>query len=60
MYTILAYTVARSQELLEMAVRGADGPGLSVLDVIPGSFSRADGWAARCAARAEELKVHFC
>lgn len=40
-----------------MAVRGADGPGLSVLDVIPESFSRADGWAARRAARAEELKV---
>jgi hypothetical protein len=57
LHTRLTQTMALWQELLEMAVRGADGPGLSVLDVIPGSFSRADGWAARCAARAEELKV---
>ena len=35
------------QELLEMAVRGIDGPGLFIMDVLPDAFAGADCWEVR-------------
>lgn len=33
----------RRRELRELAVRGVDGPGMHILDVLPNSFARTEG-----------------
>ena len=34
------------QELRELAVRGVDGPGMHILDVLPRAFPNAPGGSA--------------
>lgn len=51
----LCFYCASHQELREMALRGVDGPGLHILDVLPGSFAAAPGGEAAAAARRAEV-----
>ena len=34
---------AAEQELREMAIRGVDGPGLHILDVVPWDYEKLEG-----------------
>lgn len=40
---LFCYRRACSQELRELALRGVDGPGMHILDVLPNSFPTAPG-----------------
>lgn len=47
----LCYYCASHQELRELAVRGIDGPGMHIFDVLPDSFNNAPGAAEAVAKR---------
>ena len=42
-----------AQELREMAVRGTDGPGLHILDVLAEDFKHVEGFEAALLNRGE-------
>ena len=46
---------ASHQEIREMALRGVDGPGMHILDVLPNSFQKVDGIEAVVAKRKSEV-----
>ena len=48
---LLLLPVLLLQELRELAVRGLDGPGLHVLDLVPEAFSHVAGVQAEVEAR---------
>lgn len=46
---------ASHQEIREMALRGVDGPGMHILDVLPNSFQQAPGIEAVVSKRKSEV-----
>ncbi len=48
---------ASHQEIRELAYRGHDGPGISILDVVPQSFKHLPGATESIAARQAEVQV---
>ena len=47
------FLVLTAQELREMAVRGTDGPGLHILDILPEDFKHVEGFEAALLNRGE-------
>ncbi len=48
---------ASHQEIRELAYRGHDGPGISILDVVPQSFKHLPGATESIAARQVEVQL---
>lgn len=55
----LCFYCSSYQELREIAVRGVDGPGMCILDVVPESFEGAKGGPAAIAARKELVATFY-
>lgn len=45
-----------AQELREMAIRGTDGPGLHILDILAEDFEHVEGFDAALLDRSEVCK----